>query len=156
MSTTVTVNNTTFTLPAQSDNAPWGADLSDLIAALVEVANTVVSVGDIAATTFTLANNISSAASVTGLTFDISTILSSTITYTVYRTTDSNEVTERGVILLAYKPTANTFELAQYHVGDAGVEFTVNSSGQFLYTSSNIAGTNYAGTLKFSAKSTVQ
>lgn len=156
MSTTVTINNTNYTLPEQGSESPWGSDLSDLISALVDVANTVVSTGDILATTYSLANNVSSATAVTGLAFDISTILASTITYTIYRTTDSNEVTEHGVIFLAYKPTAATFELSQHHVGDAGVEFTVNSSGQFLFTSSNISGTNYSGTMKFSAKSTLQ
>lgn len=156
MSRVVTINNTEFNLPLEGEESPWGSDLSDLITALVDVANTVVSTGDILATTYTLANNVSSPTAVTGLAFDISTILASTITYTIYRNTDSNEVTEHGVIFLAYKPTASTFELSQHHVGDAGVEFTVNGSGQFLFTSSNISGTNYSGTMKFSAKSTLQ
>lgn len=156
MSTTVIVNNTEYTLPLQGENSPWGSDLSDLITALVDVANTVVSTGDILATTYSLANTVTSPTAVTGLAFDISTILSSTITYTIYRKTDSNEVTEHGVIFLSYKPTASTFELSQHHVADAGVEFTVNGSGQFLFTSSTISGTNYSGTMKFSAKSTLQ
>lgn len=156
MSRQVTINNTTYTLPLQADEAPWGSDLSDIIQALIDVANTVTSPGDISTTTFVLANNQASTAPVTGLAFDPALVRSATVTYSIYRSTTTDEVAEHGVMLIAYKSTDNSYEIARYSVGDAGVEFSIPSTGQAQFTSSNLAGASYAGSLKFNAKAFVQ
>lgn len=157
MAKSVVINGTTYVLPSQSDEQPWGSDLSDLIEALVDVANATSGEGDILTTTFSIANNVSSPTAVTGLQFDISTILSSEISYTIHRVSDVDDLTERGVISLTYNPTENEFNLAQKYSGvNAGVTFSISGAGQFLYTSSNLSSTNYEGTLTFSAKSVLQ
>lgn len=156
MSKTVTVNGTNFTLNQQGDNPPWGENLSDLIEALVEVANSVAGPNDILTTSFDLANNISSATNVTGLQFSTAAVRSAIINYSLYRSSSTNELSECGVMLITYKSTANTWELAQYSVGDAGVTFTITSTGQIRYQSTDIGSTSYSGKLKFNAKAFAQ
>lgn len=157
MATTVTINGTQYTLPDQSENEPWGADLSDLIEALVEVANASVGAGDILATTSSITNNVSSPTNVSGLQFDIATILSSVITYTIYRSSATEEFTESGTLILTYLPDNNEFDLAQRFGGtSSGVDFTITGSGQIQYTSSNMNATNYTGSIDFFAKSILQ
>jgi len=154
LSKTVTVNGNSYTLAQQGDEPPYGEDQADLIEALVDVAATVVATGDITSTTFTLGNNTSS--TVTGLVFDPAVVRAATITYTISRTTATQEVTEHGVMLLTCVNTGTTFAFSQYSTGDAGVTFTVASTGQFSFTSSNLTGGSYVGKLTFSAKSITQ
>ena len=154
MSKVVTVAGTNYNLADQGTDQPWGQDESDLIQALVDVANSVTSPGDILPTTYNLANNITSPVVVTGLQFNIATVLGATVTYSIYRATTSQEASEHGTISLTYKPTANTFDLAQNYNGQANTEFTIDTTGRFLVTTNNMTGGSYVGTLKFSAKTT--
>lgn len=156
MAKNLTINGTTFNLPQQGDSPPWGNDLSDLIEALVSVANNSVSTGDILTTSFAIANNTTAQTNVTGLLFDPASVRSAIIEYSVYRTTSSTELSESGVMLVTYKSTAGTWEVAQYSVGDAGVTFTAANSGQFKYVSTNLSGTSYSGLLKFRARAMTQ
>ena len=156
MSKQVTISGTTYTLNQQGDSPPWGEDLSSLLEALVEVANSVVGTGDILTTSFSVANNISSATNITGLVFDPAQIRSAIISYSVYRSTNSTELSEAGQIMVTYKSTANSWELARYSVGDAGLTFTMLPSGQMQFTSTNMSGTGYSGLLKFNAKAFTQ
>lgn len=154
MATTVTIAGSTYSLPQQGDSPPWGTDLTDLIQALVNVAAVTTGTGDILTTSFSLGNNTSG--TVTGLAFDTSVIRSASIAYSIYRTSSTNEFSEQGVILIAYKSTANTWELAQWSVGNAGVTFTISSAGQISFASTDIGSTSYSGKLKFSAKAFTQ
>lgn len=157
MSRTVTIAGTTYTLPEQGTEEPWGSDLSDIIDALVDVAESTSGPGDILSTTFAIANNVSSPTVVSGLQFDVSTILSSVITYTITRTSDVDDLTETGTIRLTYRSSLSDFDLAPSYSGDnSGVTFTISGAGQILYTSTNLSSTNYSGTLTFSAKSVLQ
>lgn len=156
MATQVTINGTTYFIPVQGQNPPWGEELHDLLQALVTIANNTFSVGDISTTNFTIANNNTSASDVTSLSFDPAVIRSATITYSIYRSTSINELSEHGHILVTYKNTANTWELARFAVGDAGVTFSILPTGQIQYVSSNLAGTSYTALLKFSAKAIQQ
>lgn len=156
MSKSVTISGTTYTLATQGTNPPWGKDLSDLIEALVTVVGTLSGTGDILTTNFTVANNQSSAANVTGLSFDTGTIRSAIVQYSIYRSTNSAEKGECGLLLLTYLGTAGVWTLSRYSNDDSGVVFTVTNAGQLQYTSDSMSGTGYAGLMKFSAKAFTQ
>lgn len=156
MSIPVVISGATYDLPQQGQNPPWGDDLSSLILALINIANSSSGPSDILTTNFSLANNVAAPANVTGLFFDPSTVRSAIISYSLYRSTNSNEVSEAGQIIITYSSTAGTWELAQYDVGASGVVFSITNSGQVQYTSSNVIGASYSGKLKFSAKSFLQ
>lgn len=156
MSTAVTINGETYNIPSMGENPPWGEELHDLLNALVTSVNSLQGSADIALTSFTIANNQSSVANVTGASWDTSQVRSSIMTYSVYRSTASNEVSESGQIYITYKSTAGTWELAQNKVGESSVVFTITNAGQLQYTSSNLAGASYSGKMKFKAVSFLQ
>lgn len=156
MSKLVTINGTTYTLAQQGDSPPYGEDQSDLIQALIDIANNVSGTGDILNTSFTVANNISSATNVTALVFDPAVVRSAIIEYSIYRSTSSTESSECGTMYVTYKSTAASWELAQVGAGTSGVTFTINASGQIKYTSTSLAGTSYSGLLKFRARAFTQ
>lgn len=150
MATTITINGNSYNLPNQGASPPWGNDLSDIIQALADVSNTLLSTNDITNSTFNISNNISSATNVTGLAFQTSSVRSAFVPYSVYRVSGGTDVSEAGYLILTYKslPTP-TWQIAQYGVGSTGVTFTVTAAGQVQYTSTNGPGT---GVMKFSAK----
>lgn len=156
MAKQVTVNGNPYILNQQGDNPPFGEQQSELIEALVNVANNTVGTGDILTTSFNVANNVTSPTNVTGLQFDTATIRSAIIEYSIYRSTSTEEVSECGTMLVTYKSLAASWEVARYSVGDAGIFFTLDATGQAQYTSSNMSGTGYAGLLKFKARAFTQ
>jgi len=151
MAISVTLNGTSYTLNQQNDNPPTGETLSDLLQALVDNANAVQNTGDIGLTTFSVPN-AASTVSVVGVSFDTTTIRSAILSYSIYRSTSTNEVSECGQLYITYKSTAASWELSQTHVGDSQVTFSVTSSGQVQILPVVISGATYTGTLKLIAK----
>ncbi len=156
MARQVTISGTTYNLPSQGENPPWGKELSDLIYALSSVVGTLNGTGDILNTNFTVANNQVAAANVTGLTFDVGTIRSAIISYSVFRSTADNEAGECGFLLITYLTDADAWTISRYSNADAGLVFSVTDSGQVQYTSTSISGASYAGLMKFNAKAFTQ
>lgn len=152
----VSIQGTTYNLPQQGESPAWGDDLQSLILALVSVSNSVVGGADILTTNFSLPQVQASAANIVGLTFNSTLVRSAIISYSIYRSTSTNEVSECGQIYITYKSSAGTWELAQNYVGTSGVVFIMLPSGQMQYTATTIVGTTYAGKLKFQAKSFLQ
>jgi hypothetical protein len=102
---------------------------------------------------FTIANNQSSATNITGLLFNPASFRSVKIDYAIYRQTDtaSSAVAQVGQLKFVYNTQATQWFMSDDYAGqDSGVEFSITSAGQIQYTSTNISGTNYVGTLKYS------
>jgi hypothetical protein len=152
----ITINGLEYNLPQQGEDPPWGEELSDIIKALADVAATTVGVGDILTTNYTPANNVSSATNVTGLLFDTAAVRSAIISYSINRSTSSTELSECGQMMVTYNTSANSWALAQYSVGDAGLTFSITSGGQIQFVSTNMSGTGYTALMKFSAKAFTQ
>jgi hypothetical protein len=107
---------------------------------------------------FTVVNNQSSAASITGLLFSGLTTRAFSIDYSIYRQTDtaSSALAQMGQLRGVYNTqSASWFMSDDFSGQNAGVTFTITSGGQVQYTSSNITGANYAGTLKFVIRQTL-
>ena len=108
--------------------------------------------GFIGETSFTLANNQSAAANVTGLVMSSTSYKSAHIYAEVRRKTATTEVISNGRLIIQYRDLTTSWELLDELSGDDdGVVFTVNSSGQVQYTSDNMSGGSYTGTIKFRA-----
>lgn len=156
MAITVIINGTSYQIPEQGADPPYGDDLTDYLVALGNVAQNITGTGDILTTTFNILNNQSSAANVTGASFDTSTVRSAIMQYSLYRSTNSAELSEVGHIYLTYKSTAGTWDIAQSYGGSSGVTFSITNGGQLQYTSTNMAGTGYTGKMKFKATAFTQ
>lgn len=156
MSKQVIINGNPYILNQSGDQPPWGEQQSELIEALVNVANTVVGTGDILPTSFNVANDVEIAIPVTGLQFDPATVRSAIIEYSIYRSTTTQELSECGTMTITYLSQAARWDVARYSVGDAGIVFTFDSSGQAQYTSSEMLGTGHSGLLKYRARAFTQ
>ena len=102
---------------------------------------------------FTITNNQTSATSLTGIVFDKLDVKAVKLLINVERSTDTvaEQLNETGEIWLSYSAKKDTWSIFLQSFGDdAGVTFTVTSGGQLQYTSTNLAGANYAGNLRIS------
>lgn len=153
MSTTVTIQGNTYTLNQQGDNPPYGDQLSALLQALVNVSNSITGSSDISPSSFLLLNNQASAANISGLIFSISTVRSAVIDYNIYRTTNTTEVCESGVIVICYSSVAGSWSKSHLCTGNANTRLSITTSGQFQYVTDNMSGTGYAGKISFRARS---
>lgn len=100
---------------------------------------------------FNLANNQAVAAAITGLIFDFGYTSQVIIDYVIQRTTSTTELIESGTLHLIYRPKTLTWSIySASTLGDAsGVTFSITSTGQVKYTSSNIGGTQVLSRIVF-------
>jgi hypothetical protein len=98
---------------------------------------------------FTIANNQASFANITPLLFTGPATAGVHVRYTIKRKTDAASKQETGVLLLTYDEFNGSWNYSAEGSGDSGVLFDINASGQVRYTSDNIAGANYSGSILF-------
>lgn len=160
MPKTLIVNNTPYEYPTSGDEPGWGGEATGWAEAVTDVLSDLLGPNDLLETAFNVANNQLVAADVTGLVLNAASVRAAEISYSIYRQTATSSVVESGKINVAYNnasPNPNKWEMNQGSVlGDAGVIFTITNSGQVQYTSSNITGASYTGTMKFRLKSLQQ
>lgn len=102
--------------------------------------------GDIGLTSFTAADNQSSPANVTGLAFANGTVRAFRAIVSITRGSTYANYDLEGI------QKASSWEMNQSFVGDAtGITFSITTSGQIQYTSSNTGNT---ATIKFRAQVT--
>jgi len=156
MPTPLIVNGVTYEYPVEGDSPPWGEEATDWAIAVTNVLESVNGSQDILSTIANIANNQTSPTPVVGLAFNPTAVYGAIVTYAVYRVTTgggAEEEVEVGFMYISYKPTAAVWDIAVAGGNNADVNFTMNSGGQVLYTSSNMTGSGYSGTITFSAKS---
>ena len=150
-----------ITATPPSANGQWIIPSALAVSASEIVINPVASASSIyitdTETIFTIANNQSSASDITGLLIDPISTRSFIIDYIIYRQTDtgSSAVAQAGQLRGVYNTQSSTWFMSDDYSGqNSGVVFSIISSGQIRYTSSNISGANYAGTLKYNISKT--
>jgi len=98
----------------------------------------------------TIANNQSSAANVSGLSLDSSSYKSVKIFFELRRKTDSEELVSNGYLTAIYKDSTAAWEITGEGTidgDDDGVSFSM-SGANVQYTSTNMSGGNYTGTMR--------
>jgi hypothetical protein len=100
----------------------------------------------------TINNNQVVPANITLLNIDSTSYRGFSVEYWVRRVTNTQEFVECGELRGVYNTTTSTWIMNNYGiVGDAGVDFTIDNTGQVKYTSDNL--TNYvSGEMKFEIK----
>lgn len=107
--------------------------------------------GDIGHTSFSIANNQASPVNVTGLAFANGSTRAAQVFYSIIIDATA-DLFESGELTVIQKGAS--WDLARQAIGDDSlIDFTINSSGQVLYTSSNYTGF-VAATMKFRAITT--
>lgn len=150
-----------ITLTPPSTNGQWVVAVCLASTATEIVINPVSSASAIYVvdgdTSFTIANNQSSAANITGLLIDGVSTRSFILDYSIYRQTDtaSSALAQVGQLRGVYNTQSASWLMSDDFSGqNAGVTLTILSSGQIQYTSTNIAGANYVGSLKYAIRKT--
>jgi hypothetical protein len=148
----LTVAGTPYQYPENREQPGWGEEASAWAAAVTAVLESLNSPGDILTTSAVIANNQAVAADINGLQFDPAVVRAAICQYSVARTTDTNEKVECGHIYVAYKTQSGTWEYSVVGTASGGIDFSVDPSGQIKYTTDDLTGANYAGSIKFNAK----
>jgi hypothetical protein len=178
MSKKITLGSNQYTLSTQGDPAGWGEEQSDLIEAIVDSINGFFGPGDILPVSSLIQNNITTPIPVPSLQFNSTLVRFAEVNYTIIRTSDTNTIYEVGKMFVLNDANTNEWAINIQNVsgngdelpgvfvdaptagfnGIAGVEFSINSFGQVLYTSRNMAGVydNNESYINFSAKAIVK
>jgi hypothetical protein len=150
-----------ISLTPPSANDQWVVAVGLAASATEIIINPVASSGAIyitdADTAFTIANFQTSAASVTNLLFDGAVNRAFTIQYSIYRQTDTalSALAQVGQLRGVYNTQADIWFMSDDYSGqNSGVTFSIQPSGQIQYTSTNVGGANYIGTLKYTITKT--
>lgn len=155
MSIPLNVRGTVYDYPTSGQDPGWGGPATDWAQAVTETLTLIVGPNDILQTSFSINNNQTTSELVRGLYFNPTQVRAANINYSVFRSTASSTTVETGELLITYDATQSVnqkWKITQRSNGSAGVLFTLDDSGQFFYTSSNIAGTSYSGILRFTAR----
>ena len=157
---TLTVNNNPYIYPDPGTEPGWGDQATGWAEEVTTVLSNLSGADDILETTFNVANNITVAQDVVSLVFNTSTVRSAVIEYSIYRTTTTTELAEKGTMEIVYKNGATPgtkWTIGRSFFGDdAGLEFSMTDAGQFQYISTNLGGTSYSGVMRFEAKAIQQ
>lgn len=151
MPVSVTINGEVFSYPAPRDPPGWGNQATDSFVALTNVVNSVSGPNDILQTVSNIANNQVSPMNIVGLSFNPAVVKGARVDYNVYRVTSTSEVVEQGSMYLSYKPNAATWDLVTIGSQGSNIVFSITSLGQVQYTSNNMSGINYVGSITFRA-----
>ena len=152
MAVKLQVGNEIFEYSEQGDGN-YGEDNTSWAESVTKALQTVQGPNDILLSTATLINNTTSSTNVTNLTFNTANVLSVSVDYFIVRVHNPGSgnvtLTESGTIDANFDGTL--FKSLQSGVGDVGVGFTVNASGQVQYTSTDLTG-HISSTMRYRAK----
>jgi hypothetical protein len=102
-----------------------------------------------------LGNDQSSAASISNLLFDPSQVRAFVVEYSIYREDSLEAKAQVGQLRGVYNTRNDAWFLSDDFAGEnAGIEFSIQPSGQVQYTSSNFLGTGHACTMKYTIRRT--
>lgn len=116
----------------------------------VVVSNVLQYVGE--EQTFALVNNQSSAANIDQLVFDKNYVSAAFVEYLIQRVTSSTSLIQIGILRITYNPDTDSWAIGEYGTSgpsSAGITFSITSTGQVRYTSSNLAGTQEISRIAF-------
>lgn len=106
---------------------------------------------------FEIENNKTTATNIVGLNFDKSSVSQAKVDYLIQRITTgagAQELVESGTLYLIYKPITDTWQLFKVDIptmNSSGITFSITSSGQIKYTSTNITGIKLISKIAFRA-----
>lgn len=156
MARPLVIQGTTFNYPENGEDPQWGQDATDWAEAVTEALSLLLGPNDILPRSANILNNQAAPVLIRGFFFNPAEVRAANIQYTIFRQTDTQTVVENGEMLLNYNATApvnEKWKISQDRSGNTFTLFTITDDGQFYYTTNDLTGANYTGTLRFQAKS---
>lgn len=105
-----------------------------------------------------IVNNTTTSANVEGLSFNSDKVSHAIVDYFIQRITTgggAQELVESGTLHLMYRPTSNDWVIYKASITSmpsSGITFSISSTGQVKYTSSNITGTQKISKISYRAR----
>ena len=146
----LTIGSETFDFPVENENGNYGESVTSWAEAVSQALGTVQQPNDIPVSTASILNNVTTATAILGFSFDTSQVIAIEAQYIVRRSTSSSNSVESGRIEGNYNGTS--WSITVESVGTAGITFDISPSGQVTYTSTNVSGASYTGSILFKAK----
>jgi len=152
MSKNVTVGNQDFEIPEAGANPGYAEELTDFFVAVADSLASIVGPNDIALTTAVINNNVMTPTPIPGFSFSTASVRAINAEFLVERFTTSpvQSFVESGKIEGNFDGSNWTITIQTE--GDAQIDFDIQPSGQIVYTTSNIVGLGYSGSVRFRAK----
>lgn len=150
MAITLTVNNIPFDYPEQGEQQPWGESATAWAKEVTTVLSSIKGAYDVLENSDVINNNVLIPEKISVLYFPTSEVRSFYIQGNVWRYvgSESNPSEQYSeAFFLTGLNTGTSWDIQVETVGDAGIEFTVDNTGQVRYTTNNKAGT--VGIVKF-------
>jgi hypothetical protein len=144
MSKTLTVGSETFEYPSVGQSADWGEEATAWAEKVSEVLNDLAGVNNISLTTSFISNNI------TDLAFETTSVIAFEVEYLVTREDTVDNISEYGKMNGKFVNGAWSFQVE--HIGDAGIDFDIETDGRVKYYTSNMTGGTHTGSIKFRAE----
>ena len=101
---------------------------------------------------FDLVNNQSSAVNIDRMFFDKGLVSAGFVEYLIQRVTSTTNRIQLGILRVTYNPDTDLWSLAEYGTSgpdSAGITFSITSTGQIQYVSSNLGGTQEISRIVF-------
>ena len=162
-----TEGNPSLSIPATVVGQDWLNDVQEELASLIEnegialvkgtqdqladAINLMIQKGGKSGSQISQAilNNQASADNISGLSFDSADFKAGSFEFDIHRQTDTQDEQETGTAFVTYDPVALDWRISvQSSFDDAGIVFDISSGGQVSYTSDDLTGTSYTGTLR--------
>lgn len=151
----LTVNNNTYAYPDPGTEAGWGSDATgwaeDVTAALDSLAGT----GTINETQ-AIIELTATDQDIAGLAFNSSVVQAATVAYRISRVTTgggAEQLTEAGTLEIVYDPANSQWVMTRTFTNAADVRVSMdisgNTTGQVIYSSLALTGSNYNGIIRF-------
>jgi hypothetical protein len=151
MSVTLIVNNVPFEYPEHGEQQPWGESATNWAKEVTKVLASIKGPYDLAETPALINSVQLTSESIQGMFFDSLNVRSFVVTGNITRTTDSEQRYEEFELRGLYKGSTTGWVLQQESIGNSGVTFSINSSGQVQYVATVLSGNQatYSGLIKF-------
>ena len=159
MSIPITIQGTIINFPTSGESPNWSQPIIDFAKATEAALNSFVGPFDIPPQIYIMTSNANNNVDLPNLSFPTANVQGAIISYSVYRKTTVEEVTETGTLLVNYNSSAGVglkWEISREYIGDANVTFNITDVGQVQFSSALIAGTSHDGRVTYQAKAILQ
>lgn len=160
MSQDITIGGNVISFPSSGEPADWSQPIIDFATDVQNALSGVVGPSDISPQSYDIStfNGVSNQ-NIPALTFSTSTVRSAVIQYAVYRTTNTSNAVESGMLTIYFNTnngTGQKWEMVREYQGDGLTTFSISDAGQVQFSNTTLSGSSHSGKLSFSAKCLLQ
>ena len=155
----ITIQGTIINFPDSGSSPNWSQPIIDFAKATEAALNSFVGPFDIPPQIYIMTSNANTNVDLPNLSFPTADVQGAIISYSVFRNTNSQTITETGSFTVNYNSTRGSglkWSISREYQDGAQVTFSITDVGQIQFSSTLIAGTGHNGTIVYQAKAILQ